>query len=581
MHGFSPRQLLVAGFLFSAAMPCCAHSLVVREGTAATAAVAVFVESEVIRVEIVATVPDLLPFIDAFPEEFRARMGLQSEPEALRHMRFFTDNFVIRADGRPLTGRVESFETRFLGVRDEITGASVPLKKGTMPITIPVVVLDLRYELESRPETLTITPPTAEGRGVSSSIGIVTAHLGQPMADFHPFSDDEVLDLDWEEPWKSATRNQRLRGRSRSPLGVFLHVEPTEVRIEVVARLVDLQLVADFGVGSLETIPVDLQDAVKKVAAELLAGSFGLTVNHERVTPACKGIRFFERSLRVPSAMEPVVDVRTDAAVVKAVFAHRVTGTPANVGLNWDLFSEHIAGVDAAIVDLTGSQLVELDSDHRSLNWQNTLDDPWIPALVDVPAPASPELNRLMWLSWIVLAAAVIWLLRAGPRAAGGGGPWWVAAVLVLVVVGLSIGSWTTTRTVLVGQDRATKIITALLHNVYHAFDFRDEMETRRILEQSVTAGAVESCLEIGKWLEVRDRTDMRAGVRRVELVDLTMSRAADVVDAQCVWIVTAAVGHLDHRHLETTRVVAGLRIEPVEGVWKITAFEPAQDSRS
>lgn len=572
--------MLAAVALLFATLPCGAHSLVVPEGVLATAVVEILVESGEIRVEIMATVPDLLPFSDVFPDEFRVRMGLQSEPGDLRHQRFFTGNFVIRADGRPVAGRVESFETRNLEGRDELTGASIPLRKGNVPLTVPVVALDLRYELDSRPETLTITPPTFEDGELSSSIGIVTTHLGLPVTDFHPFTDEETLVLDWDDPWNSVNRNPDLRRRDASPMGVFLHVEPTEIRVEVVARPVDLQSVEDLGVEGLETIPVDIQDAVKAAGAELLAASFELKIDGERVGPILEDIRFLERRLRGSPAAAPAVDLHAGAVVFDGVFTYRVTGYPGEVALSWELFPERVGKIEAAVIDVTGSRVVELDTDHRVLKWENTLEDPWIPTLVNVPAPASPELNRLMWASWIVLTAAVAWLLRAGPRAAGGGGPWWLAVVLALAVVGLAFGSWTTTRAVLVNEERASEIIGALLHNVYHAFDYSDEREIRRILEESVTAEAVDSCLEIGGWLELRDCEGPRAGIRRVELVDLKMSETEDVIDARCMWVVTAAVGHLDHRHLETGRVVADLRIEPFEGTWRISGLEPVQDSR-
>ena len=49
---------------------------------------------------------------------------------------------------------------------------------------------------------------------------------------------------------------------------------------------------------------------------------------------------------------------------------------------------------------------------------------------------------------------------------------------------------------------------------------------------------------------------------------------------SECTWNVSGSVGHWGHVHRRTNQYRATLRIEPVDGVWKITALEVLDEVR-
>jgi hypothetical protein len=130
-------------------------------------------------------------------------------------------------------------------------------------------------------------------------------------------------------------------------------------------------------------------------------------------------------------------------------------------------------------------------------------------------------------------------------------------------------------------EARAGEIAGALLHNVYRAFDYRDEETIYDILERSVTGDLLtETYLETRRGLELASQGGARAKVQRVEMRDIELKDTGDGFAARCTWSVAAAVGHWGHIHQRVNSYVADLRIDPVDGVWKITGLELIEEER-
>jgi hypothetical protein len=104
-----------------------ADAIVVTKAMTATTVVEIFIEESVIRVELEIGMADLDAFHNLLPDETRRRIGRPPEPLVDRLRRFFTEDFVIRADSdHPLPGRVTEIEARRRVPRDEITGEPLP-----------------------------------------------------------------------------------------------------------------------------------------------------------------------------------------------------------------------------------------------------------------------------------------------------------------------------------------------------------------------------------------------------------------------------------------------------------------------
>ena len=195
--------------------------------------------------------------------DLHSRLGLPSRPVAQRLETFFTETWVVRSGGLdPLIGEVESVTPRRRVKRDEIAGEPLSVKKGEGE---PVVFVVLRYPLETRPESLSFKPPAHATKGfVLANIGFVVYHRGVPVNDFRYLGAEEVLDLDWQDPWFSRFRNRNLWRRYDAPISAFLYVDHFEVRKEIVLRPIDLQRWVDLGLEGRSTIPVEMQEELKR-----------------------------------------------------------------------------------------------------------------------------------------------------------------------------------------------------------------------------------------------------------------------------------------------------------------------------
>ena len=555
-----------------------ADAIVVTRAMNATTVMEIFIEDEEIRVELEAGVRDLPAFAGLLPDQIRARIGLETEPLEPRLARFFSQEFVILADGAPLSGSVVSFETRRRVPRDEITGEPVTADDDEGE---PVVFVVLSYRLVGRPEVLTFRPPTAGGDFPTATIGFITYHRGLPVMDFRCLGSEETLDLDWADPWFSKYRDRNLWRQYDSPLNVFLYVEPYEIRVEIVTRPVDIQTWSDVGVEGRSTIPVEIQEDVKQRAADFLAENLNLTVDGEAVVPQPDRVNFLNRTLRTSTVITPPRELDASSATLGVIFLEPMTGYPEEAAVTWELFPERVERIPAAATDEAGPLRFFLQRDDNVPWWKNFLKNPTLPTMVEVRPPPSLVLRAGVWLSWIVLVAAVFMLLRAAASAKRGDASRASIAFFAAVVVVTAAGGWLATRSVAVDEARAAEITTALLHNVYRAFDYRDEELIYDTLAHSVTGELLtETYLETRRGLELASQGGARAKVQSIEMSEVAVERSREAFIARCTWSVAAAVGHWGHIHQRVNQYVADLTVEPVDGDWKITGMELVEEQR-
>ena len=556
-----------------------ADAIVVTKAMTASTVVEVFIEKTDIRVEMEIGVPDILAFQNLLPDEMRSQMGLEAAPLAERLARFFNEDFVIRADsGPPLPGRVTDIEPRRRVPRDELTGEPLLTAEEQGE---PVIFVVLSYALSSRPDTLTLHPPTAGGAYPSANIGFITYHMGLPVMDFRYLGAESTIDLDWEDPWFSKFRNRNLWRQYDSPINVFLYVEPYEVRVEIIARPRDVQEWADVGVGGLKTIQVDIQEEVKQRVAEFFSENLDLTIDGGAITPVLDRVNFLERTLRTSTVINPPRELDTASATLGVIFLQPTTGYPQEVNVVWNLFSERIERIPGAATDEAGPLRFYLAPDDNILWWKNFLKNPTLPTLIDIEPPPSLLLRGAMYVSWLGLAVLGLLVIRTGVAAARGRATWQRVAVAATVLVAVAGGSFAATRSARINDDRAEEIVSALLHNIYRAFDFRDEETIYDTLERSVTGGLLtETYLETRRGLELASQGGARAKVQEIEMLEVKAKREGTGFRTTCTWNVAASVGHWGHIHQRRNQYVAELSIEPVDGVWKITELELIQEER-
>jgi hypothetical protein len=155
--------------------------------------------------------------------------------------------------------------------------------------------------------------------------------------------------------------------------------------------------------------------------------------------------------------------------------------------------------------------------------------------------------------------------------------------ILVAVLGSTAGATLAVSRVAAITQVQAESTVGGLLHNIYRAFDFRDEGTVYDLLELSVTGELLTDVyLETRKGLELASQGGARVKVKSVDLqqVEPKPLRGESGFLARCQWNVMGSVGHWGHIHQRTNQYEAELTIQPTDGVWKITALELLQEER-
>lgn len=119
------------------------------------------------------------------------------------------------------------------------------------------------------------------------------------------------------------------------------------------------------------------------------------------------------------------------------------------------------------------------------------------------------------------------------------------------------------------------RVAPALLMAVYDAFGRTEEAEVYDTLAAVAAGDALEALyLErmgamAGGGLDASDQA-----IHEMRLTELASRSRGGAVDMEARWQVIGRVGHAAHEHVRGNAYAARLVLEPVEGAWRITAFE-------
>jgi hypothetical protein len=570
------RRLLLAGLLTTAfAAPAGADAIVRTQAMLASTVAEYFIDEDRVILELEIGAPDVEAFANLLPDELYERLGNPPKPLIERLALFVREDCIVALeDAPPLPGRPVAIEPRTRVRRDEISGE--PLLDTEEEPEI-VIFARLEYPLPFRPSTLILGGSVATRTG----IGFVAYHQEIAINDFRYLAPGQAVDLDWEDPWYSEFRARSLRRTYFAPANGFIYIEPYEVRKEVVIRPKDLQHWVDLGLEGRDTIPAAMQEDLKRTAAEFLRQRHEVRIDGETLVPDLAQINFLERTLRTSRVIYPPVDISVNAAILGAIFVYPTVELPEHVTMKWDLFNERLQQIPVASVDQAGALPSYLDPDYPILEWQNFLKNPELPTLTTLAHPPGGLERWSARLRWVLLpvalAALVIWAVvrRRGRDARR---PAVLAGVLVLAAAAsLWIGGSGS-----VSEGGTQELVHGLLHNVYRAFDFRDEEKIYDVLAQSVDGELLTTIyLETRRGLELAAQGGARAKVKQIELVELeTRSTGGGGFTVTATWNVGGSVGHWGHLHQRRNQYTAELGIRPVDGAWKLTELEILQEER-
>jgi hypothetical protein len=585
------RFLLVTAFCTAFATDrVLADALVVTRAMTASTIAEIFVDESEIRVEIEIGAADIEAFRNILPDESYEKLTGEATPFEDRARTFFENDWTIRGDDRRLPGTIERIVPAKRMVRDEITGDPLP----TQPDDAEVVIrLALRYALDGQPKTLSICPPLdSDTNAAAANIGFVVYHRGVAVNDFRYLSAEETLQLDWSDPWYSAFDRKTLRRRYFAPAAAFLYVENLEVRKEIIFRPKDLQTWVDLGLEGQAVIKADARDGVLEKAAEFLAEHTPVQIDGRSVDGTLDRVHFIKRTLRTSGVVEPGEDIGIHTALIGAIYIYPIESLPQQVTMGWNLFNERISQIPAVATDEAGGLPTTVEPDDPTLVWQNYLTHPSQPAFMEVQPPPGPRrvaIPVVCVLSFGILAMG--WIRRLLRASAGQTRRWQPVVVsIVLIAIAVLTARWpiwtvtmpgTTSRQV--AASDAAAVTHSLLHNVYRAFDYRDESTIYDVLDRSVSGELLTKIyLDTQRSLTLASQGGARVKVTDLELIDCQAQPAEDQVGflADCTWTVTGSVGHWGHIHQRINQYRAEFVVRPLDGQWKMTDMQLLSEER-
>lgn len=558
-----------------------ADAIVITQAMTASTIAEIQISEGAIHVELEIGGRDLMAFRNLMPDAVYERMGRDSEPLRDRVVRFFAEDLVFRIDGgRPLPGRILQMEPRKRLKRDEITGEPLPTPEGEGEDVIFAV---LEYPFEGQPTTVAMRPPLSPSGVPTASIGMVTYHEKLPVNDFRYFGTEEILELDWSDPWYSRFRNRNLWRQYDAPMNAFLYVEPYEVRVEIIVRPLDMEQWIDLGLAGRRTIPVEVQYELQSKVADFLAEHLDLTIDGESVNPEFERINFLRRTLRTSTVISPAEELDVVSATLGVIYVAPTGGLPQEAVITWDLFTERIQKIPAAATDEAGPLRSFLVPDDNVLRWINFLKNPTLPTLVSVTPPPNLAARTAPWLGVglaVLLATVVVGQARSVIR---GGSNSRRGLALLLGLLALTAGCFALAYPSRMTDERSEEIVEALLHNVYRAFDFRGEENIYDVLDQSIAGELLsEIYLETRRGLELASQGGARAKVKEIEMLEVESRKMGmgQGFTARALWNVSGSVGHWGHVHTRTNQYQADIDIQPVDGAWKVTNLQILQEER-
>ena len=555
-----------------------ADALIVTQAMRAPTIAEYFVEDDRVRLELEIALSEIESFRNLLPDTIYEELGYSARPLASRLEQFFTQDLVLRADeGDPLIGRIRAIGPRPRVRRDKISGE--PLPPAADEEVESVIDVTIEYPFDRRPDSLNIQGPAIDP---PPSIGFVVYHRSIAVNDFRYLGRSQTLHLNWDDPWYSQFERRSLRRTYFAPMSGFLYVDAFEVRKEIILRPFDLQRWVDLGIEGRETIPVGMQDEVLRRIAEFLRMHHPVTIDGQSITPELVRVNFLERTLRTSRVIESPRDLDVYAAIVGVILSYSTEGLPQDVQMTWDLFDDRIQIVPAASVDQAGSLPTTLEPDFALLHWQNFLQNPDLPTLLDIRRPPNPIERLLAMAKWpflvLGLGAAVGLAIRARRRADPRVGP----RLLIVVIASAGVAAFLFAGRTALSPEATTEIVEGVLHNIYRAFDHRQDDRVYDQLNRSVEGPLLEqSYLETRRGLEVASQGGARARVKEIEMISVSSRPVrSDAFEARASWKVFGSVGHWGHNHARGNRYDANLEFVPDGGTWKLSRMEILEEER-
>ncbi len=550
-----------------------ADALMVNRSVEASNLAQYYIDERGVQLELEIGLNSLEEFRNLMPDAIYRDLGYGNAPLEQRLGTFFTQDLGILVEGEPLTGYVRDIGPGNRILRDPITGTPLPIQDDAPQVIRAQLVYP--FPEGSLPDELVFTAPRGD-------TGFVAYHKGVAVNDYRYLASGYKLTLDWEDPWYSSFNTRNLARQYSAPMSAFIYVENFEVRKEVIVRPKDLQRWVDLGLAGRRDIPVEMQPGVRQTVGEFLSRHQPVSIDGKQVEGVLESVNFLERTLTSSRVIDPPEPLQLDSAIIGAIFVYPRSELPQQVTMDWNLWDERIQRIPVSAVDQAGPLPSFLEPDWRTLEWRNYLKNPEVPTLAVVEPPVQAWrllVGQLLPLFALLAVIGIVWFLyNLGKRKSLA-----LAAVTTTLFTAFSVAALQLGGNNSPQKERASAIVSDLLHNVYRSFDYRDEADIYDVLAQSVSGELLTDIfLETKRSLVLANQGGAEATVKSVQVngVEILPEEAADSFSVEVDWTVNGSVGHWGHIHQRSNRYLARLRVAVDGERWKLQAMSVLQEER-
>jgi hypothetical protein len=453
-----------------------------------------------------------------------------------------------------------------------------------------VLYAELVYPFSKKPQSLSFVPPFDEKGMPLASIGFLCYHKGVPVVDFRLLSDENIVNLDWEDPWYSAFTKKQLKRTLQSGVRTYLYIEPYEVRHEILVRVKDMMAWLEFDLSGNEYIEEDEFNPLREKIGQFFLGRENVLIDGQKLKPILDRTAFVESSMLRSRFIEIPERVPLNTAMIGVILTYLTDGIPKEVTTEWDLFSERVQKVTASMTDPAGPFPYDLTPDDNVLKWTNYLKTYKIPT-VDTVQLANEHKGVSVPLGSAVCLALLFplgFVFHARRRNGQPVKP--MIGIFVLLIVGgillfplaqVRVG---TARASQISEDDGKAILHSLLKNIYRAFDFREESDVYDKLAISVEGDLLTDIyLQHRKSFAVQQAGGAQATVEGIDVQEVLVAdstRSDNALDFKAKWTAVGTVGHWGHIHTRQNQYEAVLTMKSIDGAWKITGLELLEEKR-
>lgn len=372
--------------------------------------------------------------------------------------------------------------------------------------------------------------------------------------------------------------------RLDEPAVVFLNLEPSLLRVEILVRVKDLQswLGKDFALGA--TIAPDEQEQLLQQLSRRIESGFVLTLDGQELKPSSRNSEFVSIDPSgILSRPTPVVETAADARV-GLKWLYDFVRAPNEFGFRWQLFAGGLQHLSLSTTTPSGNAQAVLSQDapvyHQRMD----------PASLALPGMERVAVRPRSWplaSALLALFAGTLALLRKSNKYDGVKGKVWIWIVAISLILGYGLYPFARVEArglpARLDAAQARVVLGSLLRNLYHSFDLHGESAIYDRLAASVEGDQLEEIyLASRRALELQKRGGARTHVDAVRILNIASVRALGEgrVEIDTSWSVSGSVNHFGHTHYRQNRNHALIDLAPVDGVWKITKITVLDEER-